>query len=499
MLSMDQYDMIRTSYRIYGEGIKEIARRTGHSRNTIRKALRHQFARYTPRSTQPYPVLGAYVAIIDSWLEKDRDQPRKQRHTAERVFQRLVAEHGYGGSVSTVRKYVREAKLKFGLKASPVSIPLDPDPGQEAEVDWGQAYAVIAGELERLHYICIRSKGSGKPFVRYYLGERQQALFDALMYAFLFFGGVFRILIFDNMKTVVLRILRGREREEQERFQQFRSYYNFEARFCNPESPNEKGGVEGLVGFVRRNFLTPVPEVDSLEELNERVLAQCISYGQRTVSGREKTVQALFEEEKASLLPLPSHPYENIPPPVSKYPNKYSTIIIDRNRYSVPTGLASYPFRVICRVETLEFFSNGKHIVTHPRRYGCGKWQLDPAHYLDLIRRRPMAFDSARPIRQWREHWPPVMEELLERFRREHEINRGTREFIDVLLLFRDHTAEAVEAAVRQGLLIGARDSASIRHLLYSQQPTPPVAPLECYAQFPDADVSAYDELGGVQ
>lgn len=499
MLKMDQYEMMRTAHRVYDEGIKEIARRTGHARNTVRKAVRQQFAGYTPRATQPYPVLGPYLPIIDGWLEKDREQPRKQRHTAERIFQRLVAEHGYTGCVSTVRKYVREAKQKLGLTQSKVFLPLEPDPGREAEVDWGQAHAKIAGEIERLHYFCMRSKGSGKPFVRFYRGERQQALFDALMHAFLFFAGVFRILIFDNMKTVVFRILDGRDREEQKDFRKFRAWYNFEARFCNPESPNEKGGVEGLVGFVRRNFLVPVPEADSLEELNERVLAQCLAYGERTIGGREKTVQILFEEEKVALLPLPAHPYENIPSPLSKYPDKYSTIIIDRNRYSVPTDLASYPFRVISRVDTLEFFTSGRHIVTHPRRYGCGKWQLDPDHYLELLRRRPMAFDSARPIRQWSRHWPPEMGKLLERFRQEHEINRGTKEFIDVLLLLREHPAAAVEAAIAHGLRAGIRDCAGIRHLLHRQQPTTPIAPLEHYAQFPEADVSVYEVLGGVQ
>lgn len=499
MLTLDQNEHIRTAHRQYGESISSIARRTGHSRVTIRKALNTPYAGYTPRKQQPYPVLGPFLSIIDDWLTKDKEQPRKQRHTAERIFQRLVAEHGFAGSASNVRKYVREAKLKLGLTPGTVFLPLEPDPGREAEVDWGQASVRIAGEVERLHYFCMRSKGSGMPFVRLYRGERQQALFDALMHAFLFFGGVFRILIFDNMKTVVLRILRGSGSQEQESFQKFRAWYNFEARFCNPHAPHEKGGVEGLVGFVRRNFLVPVPEADTLEDLNERLLAQCIAYGTRTIRGREKPVHMLFEEEKAMLMTLPRHAYENIPPPLSKSPDKYSTIIIDRNHYSVPTRLASYPFRIICRVETLEFFTNGKHIVTHPRRYGCGKWQLLPDHYLELVRRRPMAFDSARPIRQWRRQWPPEMEKLLEHFRHIHELSRGTREFIDVLLLFRDHPVGAVEAAIAEGLAVGVRDCAGIRHLLHRQQPSTVNAPLEHYARLPEADVSVYARLGGVQ
>lgn len=499
MLTLDQYEHIRIAHRVYGEAISAIARRTGHSRVTIRKALGARHQGYHERECQPFPVLGPYLSIIDGWLEKDKEQPHKQRHTAERVYQRLVTEHGFQGSVSNVRKYVRETKLRLGLTQCKVFLPLQPDPGQEAEVDWGQAYAEIDGVIERVHYLCIRSKGSGKPFVRIYRCERQQALFDALIHAFLFFGGIFRIMIFDNMKTAVYRILQGKNREEQETFTHFRAYHNFEARYCNPASGNEKGGVEGLVGFVRRNFLVPVPKAASLEELNECLLAQCIAYGQRTISGREKPVQVLFEEEKASLLPLPAVPFENIPPPLTRYPDKYSTIIIDKNRYSVPTHLAGSPFRVICRIDDLEFFAKGKRVALHPRLYGNGKWQLDPDHYLELLRQRPLAFDSARPIKQWRAQWPRAMEQLLERFRQTSEVSRGTKEFIDVLLLFRDHPAEAVESAIAQALASGISDCEGVRHLLHHRTPVVATVPLERYSRLPEADVSVYAALGGVR
>lgn len=498
MLSMEQYETIRTSNRVYGESIKSLAKRTGHSRNTIRKALRAEPAGYHTRQVQPYPVLGPYLTIIDRWLEEDKIQPRKQRHTAQRIFNRLTEEHGYPGCASTVRKYVREAKLRLGLVQGKVFVPLEADPGLEAEVDWGQAHAEIDGVVELLHYLCVRSKSSGKPFVRLYRCERQQALIDALMRAFLFFGGVFRILIFDNLKTAVLRILRGKQREEQETFARFRAYYNFEARYCNPASGNEKGGVEGLVGFVRRNFLVPMPKAATLEELNERLLAQCLSYGDHTIRGREKPVRVLFEEEKDALLPLPAIPYENIPAPLTKYPDKYSTIIVERNRYSVPTRLAGYPIRVVLDIDELGFFSNGKRVTVHPRLYGAEKWQLDPDHYLELLRERPFAFDSARPIRQWRARWPEEMEQLLGRFRHVHEISRGTKEFIDVLMLFRDNPAAAVEAVITEALATGVRDAAGVQQLLHRHTPTEASTPLERYRSLPEADVSVYAPLGGV-
>jgi len=165
----------------------------------------------------------------------------------------------------------------------------------------------------------------------------------------------------------------------------------------------------------------------------------------------------------------------------------------------VTTHLAGYPFRVICRIDELEFFANGKRVAVHRRLYGSGKWQLDPDHYLELLRQRPLAFDSARAIKHWRAQWPLEMEVLLARFRHVHEVNRGTKEFIDVLLLFGDHPDEAVEAVIGQGLAAGVRDSDGIRHLLHHRAPIIPVAPLEQYPRLPEADVSVYAASGGVR
>jgi transposase len=493
---MDQYEHIRTAHRVYGEPIRALARRTRHSRETIRKALRAPYEGYRQRNRQPYPVLGAYIEIIDGWLEADRERPRKQRHTAERVFQRLVAEHGFPGSVSNVRRYVHEAKERLGIAVSRAFIPLAPELGREAEVDWGTATAVIAGVETRVKVFCMRSKGSGKPFVRLYPCERQQAFFDGMQRGFAFFGGVFRIMIFDNLTSAVQKVLQGTGRIEQEAFRQFRSYHSFEARFCNPASGNEKGGVEGLVGFSRRNFLVPVPSADTLEAINEQLLAQCMIHEQRTTSGQEKTVGALFVEERPLLMPLPLVPYE-IATTVTAKVDKYATVVVDRNRYSVPTRLVGCIVRVICSVETLEIFQRGKRVAHHRRVYGAGKWQLDPDHYLDLLRQRPRAFDDARPIREWRSRWSPEMLELLERFRRIHGESDGTKEFIDVLLLYRDHPGDRVTAAITQAHALRMCSCAGVRHVLTTTHRDIP--PVHQYACLPTADVAVYGVLGGVR
>jgi len=274
---MDQYELIRTGYRVYGKNISEMARITRHSRNTIKKAIRGEPWGYKERSHQPFPVLDKYLSVIDGWLTGDKGSPKKQRHTARRVYNRLVEEHGYEGSEPTVRRYVRFAKMTLGIDTPCAFIPCDPEAGHEGEVDWGTATAILAGKETRLKFFCMRSKYSGKHFVRFYLCERQQAFFDAHLHAFSFFGGIFPILIYDNLTTAVHKVLHGRDRIEQEEFVKFRTYHSFAARFCNPASGNEKGGVEGLVGFARRNYMVPVPEAASLEELNEKVLRQCVS------------------------------------------------------------------------------------------------------------------------------------------------------------------------------------------------------------------------------
>ena len=191
MLKVDQYSYIRTAYRVYGKKIKQIARETGHSKNTIKKVLRGEFRRYKPRIEQPCPVLGPFTNIIDQWLADDKKQPKKQRHTAVRIFNRLRQEHDFQGAETTVRRYVREAKLRLGVGSPRVFIPSDPQAGIEAEVDWGRCIAILEGIETCLKLFCMRSKFSGKHFVRCYPCERQQALFDGHIRGFTFFGGVF--------------------------------------------------------------------------------------------------------------------------------------------------------------------------------------------------------------------------------------------------------------------------------------------------------------------
>ena len=499
MLEVGQYEYIRVAHRVYGKSIREIARETGHSRNTVRKALKGEYKGYSKRKRQPYPVLGPYLGIIDAWLKEDQQRPKKQRHTARRIYERLRSEHGFQGSERTVSDYVRKAKLEFGIGGTDVYIPLEPELGKEAEVDWGRCYAILKGEYTSLRLFAMRSKGSGKHFVQCFPCERQQALFEGHIRAFEFFGGVFPVMIYDNTSTIVEEVYRGKNRKLRENFLKFQAYYNFSSRFCNPGCAHEKGGVEGLVGYSRRNYMVPIPEADSLEDLNKYLLERCYSYGERRLSGREKTVNELYEEEKSYLLKLPETPFSNIETYRGKA-DKYSTVLVDRNRYSVPTRYVGLQLDIVATVERVEIFYRREKIAYHERVYGSNKWQLNPFHYLELISRRPQAFDSARPLKEWRKSWPDSLEKLLKHFRDKDGFSKGTKEFISVLLLFEKYDKESVEAAVEEAVKAGVSGSDAIEHMLMNMSDpggSKDIVPLENWLIFAPADVSVYDKIGG--
>lgn len=498
MLKVDQYDYIRTAYRVYGKKIKQIARETGHSRNTIKKVLRGEYIGYKPRVQQPYPVLGPYLKVIDRWLENDKERPKKQRHTAVRVYNRLLQEHDFKGSEPTVRRYVREARLKLGVGARQVFIPSDPQAGFEAEVDWGRCTAILGGKETRLKLFCMRSKFSGKHFVRCYPCERQQALFDGHIHAFAFFGGVFPVLIYDNLTTAVQKVLRGKKRILQESYDKFRSYYNFAPRFCNRGQGHEKGGVEGLVGYSRRNYMVPVPKAESLEELNKKLLQDCLLYGEHRIAGRERTVNELYEAEKDHLIPLPDIPFSNLEAYGGKV-DKYSTVIVDKNHYSVPTAYAYLKVNVVLYVNCVEIFYGSKKIASHKRLYNNNKWSLKPEHYLELIQQRPQAFESARPIRQWRETWPFCLERLLERFCQKQGHTKGIKDFIWVLMLYKDHDAKDIKAAVEQALSAHVSSSQAVEHILINKKDDCNLSfsSLDNWQTLPPPDVSVYAQIGG--
>ncbi len=364
MINVYQREAIRRAYFIEQKSIRQIARDFGHSRKTVRKALADPEAQpYTLRHPRPAPVLGAFKARIEALLADNVHLPRKQRYTARRIFQRLRAQ-GYKGSESSVRRYVSQLRARNKKRA--VFLPLEFDPGIDAQVDWGEAEAIISGKRQTVQLFVMRLCYSRRLFVMAAPSQRQEVFFDAHVRAFAAFGGVPHRITYDNLTTAVARVLEGRNREEQRSFIVFRSYYLFDSRFCTPGQGHEKGGVEHGVGFVRRNFLVPVPEFDSFEALNTYLAQCCLRDQDRQVKGQPQRIGQAFAQEQPMLRPLPERPFEAA---------KHRPARLNPYRY-VSTTLRHFLLRnqtriqVYCWIRTVGLWKYGQPLPCH-RTYPC--------------------------------------------------------------------------------------------------------------------------------
>ena len=310
---VELFEQIRRDREFGGLSTHALARKYGVHRRTVRQALESPLPppRKRPEG-RPAPKLGEWRALIDSWLEADRGAPRKQRHTAKRIDERLRDEHGVEVSERQVRRYVRERRQQLGELVDEVFVPLCSEPGAEAEVDWGEATVVIAGVARKVHLFQMRACFSGACFVQAHTRETQQAFLEGHVAALEFFGGVFGLIRYDNLGSAVKRVLRGRRRVETDRFVALRSHYLYESSFTRvgKEGAHEKGGIEGDVGRFRRSYLVPVPEVGSLGELNDLIAAVCITDLRRTIRGRRETVGEALGQEIDLLRPLPAEPFD---------------------------------------------------------------------------------------------------------------------------------------------------------------------------------------------
>ena len=245
---------------------------------------------------RPRPAIDGWATVIDAWLIADKDAPRKQRHTARRIWQRLVAEHQATLSEVTVSRYVARRRVELGLLTREVSIPQTHLAGAEAEVDFGEFYATIAGLVVKCWMFVMRLSHSGKAFHVAFATQAQEAFLEGHVLAFEYFGGVPGRIRYDNLKPAVIRVLKGRDRTESERFTALRSHYGFDSFFCRPgiDGAHEKGGVEGEIGRFRRRHLVPVPTVASLAELNELIAIADLLDDDRVITGRPITIGRAF-------------------------------------------------------------------------------------------------------------------------------------------------------------------------------------------------------------
>jgi len=477
MITVDKKEQIRCAHYIEGKSIRQIQRETGYHRETIRKALEDgEVPQYTLQEPRPSPMLDLVKAIIDRWLAEDQGKPPKQRHTAKHIYERLTNEYHFQGAESTVRGYVGQRRKQLH---SQVFIPLEYEPGSVAQVDFGEAQVLIAGESVTAQLFCLRLGYSKQPFVTGLPTQAQEAFFEGHVRAFTFLGGVPRELVYDNLKAAVKRILEGRSREEQAAFIALRSHYLFGSRFCTPGQAHEKGLAEGLVGYSRRNWLVPVPEFATWEGFNAYLLEKCQAEGQRRLRGMEMTIGEAFALEQAHLLPLPSRPYPCCTmQPVQ--PNGFGLVTFQINRYSVPADHAHEALWLRAFVDRVEVTNGRQTLAVHPRCYGREQDILNPLHYLPLLEQRPGAWEQAKPIKEWQRRWPEVYDRYLAALRQHLPGPQATREFVRILRLHEDYPEVFIAQALEQALAGHCYSADGVKQLvLRLVEPAQPVALLD--------------------
>lgn len=463
---VELFARIRRDARVEGLSIRELARRHQVGRATVRLALAQ--AEPPPRKTpvRVAPRLEPFKAAIDAMLTHDLDAPRKQRHTARRVLARLADEHGAVElSYSTVRDYVRVRRAQIDVAAGrrvEVFVPQDHAPGAEAEVDFGEVWVVLAGVKTKCHMFTFRLSHSGKAVHRVYSTQGQEAFLEGHIDAFTTVGGIpTRHIRYDNLTAAVQAVVYGggRSRVENQRWVLFRSHYGFDAFYCQPgiTGAHEKGGVEGEVGRFRRNRLSPMPVVDSLEELNEQIRGWDQADDDRRVADRIRTVGQDLAAEQPLLAALP---HEAFDPGLVLHPrvDRSALITVRMVRYSVPARFIGRQVRVSLRASELIVFDGRSVIARHPRLATRTGHSVNLDHYLEVLQRKPGAMPGSTALAQARKAgtFTPAHEAYWAAARKAHGDGDGTRELIEVLLLHRYMNAADVCAGIAAALSVGA-------------------------------------------
>lgn len=450
---MDLFERIRHDKREEGLSVRALSRRHNVHRRTVRQALASALppARVTrPRAA---PVLGAWKPLIRSWLIEDRAAPRKQRHTARRIWERLVDEHGAQVAESTVREYVRELRAELGTGGGLASVTIVAchAAGEEAEVDFGEATIILAGESTKVQLFHLRLSASGKAVTLAFLAPDQTAFLEGHAIAFARLGGVPGRIRYDNLTSAVKRVLVGRDRTETDRFTALHSHYGFDPFFCIPgeAGAHEKGGVEGEVGRFRRRHLVPLPRVTDLAAFDALLLAADRRDDGRHIECRSQTVGQAFAAERGSLRPLPAAPFPSAVVLTGRVDAK-ARICVRQRWYSVPARLSGREVAVRLGARHVEAFHAGSLVARHERSPKKGTQTLLLDHYLEVLARKPGALPGSLTLAQARASgaFTQAHERFWARARRTHGDAAGTRALIEVLLLHRGLPFIAVHAAL---------------------------------------------------
>ena len=462
---------------------------------TVRKIVRH--AEPPPLrapQSRPKPVLGPFLPVLRQFLDDDCHAPPKQRHTARRIYERLRDEHGYAGCPSIVRDAVRAYKHS----QAEVFVPLLHPPG-EGQVDFGRAEVVVAGVRHKAALFVLTLPHSNARFGCLFPRECTETFHEGHARAFAFFGGVAARISYDNSKIAVVKLTGPHERHLTREFLRLQSHFAFTAHFCRLRQAHEKGHVENGVGYVRRNFLVPVPQAATWQDLNARLAEDCVRDQQRTLAGRSEPVAALLPADQAALLPLPVEPFEPRRLEVVTI-NSLSLGRFDTNDYSVPTRYAYQTLTAVGTPAAVRFLHRGQVVAEHRRCWERRQTLFDPLHYLALLERKPGAFDHAAPLAGWQ--LPACFATLRARLE-EADPAGGTRAYIRVLRLLEAHDLARLTAAVERALRLGLADADAVRLVLDRQAEQPAERfdlagrPTLSSVRVPRPDLRAYGHLRG--
>lgn len=480
---MELYARVRRAVQIDQMSEREGARTFGLSRETVRKMLKFSVPPgYRRRAPIRRPKLEAYIAVIDQILALDKSIHRKQRHSVKRIFERLRDEHGYLGGYTVVKDYVREQKQR----SKEMFVPLKHPPGH-AQVDFGEADMYVNGVLERAHFFVMDLPHSDDGFVMAFPAETTEAFCEGHNQAFAYFGGVPQTILYDNTKLAVAQILGNGTRQKTRAFSELQSHYLFAERFGRPGKGNDKGKVEGLVGYARRNFLVPLPRVSSYAALNQHLLTECQKRRAKVLRGHQDTIGKRFEWDRQALLPLPAVPYEAC----EKQATRVSSLSLVRyraNDYSVPAEFGHREVVVKGYVHEVVIHCGTQEIARHIRCYEKHDAIYEPRHYLPLLEQKTNALDQAAPLAEWQ------LPEEFARIRRLLESRQGKKgkhEYVQILRLLEHFSLPEVQASVQQALQLQAISFDAVKHLVLCRiERKPPRLDLENYPHLPALQVA---------
>ncbi len=499
---MELFEQMRREYEHGAGTIRGVAKKLGVHRRMVRDALDSAVPKERKKAVRERPKLGPVIEFINTIFEEDQRAPRKQRHTAHRIWRRVCGEMpDLEISESTVRKYVRERKLELGLIGRETFIPQSYRFGEEAQIDWYEAYAELDAEQQKLYIFCMRSMASGGAFHRAYPHASQQAFLEAHELGFQYFGGVFTTLRYDNLSSAVKKILRGHQREQTERFIAFRSHWGFCSEFCNPGQGHEKGGVEGEGGYFRRNHLVPVPKARNLEDLNQQLLRGSQEDERRVISGKDLSVGVAMQLERDHLLPLAQEGFQLA---AVHFPvvNTHGMVKVLTNFYSAPLPVG-VEVQVKIYPAYVEIWRQSKCVARHERSFARFQKVLDLEHYLEVLMKKPGALAGSTPLEQWRAQgrWPGSYDRFWEILKERQGKQEGTRAMIEIIMLGRKHGYPELKQAVDQALELGCFDVSAVGLLLHAQscgmQRVPEVVEIGALSCFdrPQPQLSEYDQL----